>query len=236
MTRRGRASRVPTRRAAVALALTLAAAPAHGAIPSAEAVRSEVARTNAQAGRTGRLVLELDVVDETGQRTASGRAILEPGGTARLELTLADGRSEVHERGPAGYVATRDGIRVERALPLLPPLALLQAGREAEVTAALIAIGGDPERVDLGMAGGADCWVLGGRDPGPFDQNRQPSYWFDLDARRPVRIDATDGVRFRFGPPARHPPATFFPAWYLVEAPGWPRWRVEIRSGGPAAP
>jgi hypothetical protein len=80
------------------------------------------------------------------------------------------------------------------------------------------------------MAGGADCWVLGGRDPGAFDANTRPSYWLDQDARRPVRIDEAGGVRFHFGPPAKHPPAIFFPAWYVVEAPGWPRWRVEIRS------
>jgi hypothetical protein len=228
-------------RVALGLLLGASAAPPAGAVvPSGEAVRREIARTNAQAGRAQRLVLELDVVDEAGQPAASGRAVLEPDGTARLELTLADGRRELHERGPGGYVATREGARVERPLPLLAPFGLLQAGSEAAVAAALSAIGGEPEQVDLGMAGGGDCWVLGGRDPGPFDQNGRPSYWFDQDARRPARIDAGDGVRFRFGPPAKHPPATFFPGWYLVEAPGWPRWRVDVRAvssaGGPAAP
>jgi len=221
------------------LAALLAAAPAGAVVPSAEAVRREIARTNVQAGRSQPLVLEVVVVGEAGEPTASGRAVLDPGGPARLLLTLADGRREFHERTVAGYSATRDDVRVERALPLLAPVALLQARTESEVAAALAGVGGEPERVDLGMAGGTDCWVLGGRDPGPFDSNGRPSYWFDQDARRPVRIDEAGGVRFRFGPPAKHAPAIFFPAWYTVEAPGWPRWRVEVRSvttGNAAAP
>lgn len=234
MTQARRASQRVTRAVAAALlciaALATSAAPAAAVVPSALAVRSEVARTNAQAGRSQRLVLDVAVVDEAGETAATGRAVLEPGRPARLDLTLVDGRRELHERGAGGYRVTRDGVPVERPLPLLPPVDLLQARTEAEVAAALGALGGQPERVDLGMAGGADCWVLGGRDPGPFDQNGRPSYWFDQDARRPVRIDQGDGVRFRFGPPAKHPPAVFFPAWVLVEAPGWPRWRVDVRS------
>jgi hypothetical protein len=219
-----------TRVTGAVLAALAIATPAGAVIPSAEAVRSEIARTNVQAGRSQPLVLELSVVNESGEPAASGRAVLDPGGPARLHLTLADGRREFHERTITGYVATRDDVRLDRALPLLAPVALLQARSEAEVAAALAALGGEPERVDLGMAGGADCWVLGGRDPGPFETNRRPSYWFDQDARRPVRIDEAAGVRFHFGPPAKHPPAIFFPAWYTVEAPGWPRWRVEVRS------
>jgi hypothetical protein len=244
VTQSGRASsRVAGAFAAALLglaALGTRAAPAGAVVPSALAVRSEVARTNAQAGRSQRLVLDVAVVDEAGATAATGRAVLEPGRPARLDLALADGRRELHERSASGYRVIREGAPVERALPLLPPLDLLQARTEAEVAAALEALGGQPERVDLGMAGGADCWVLGGRDSGPFDQNGRPSYWLDQDARRPVRIDQGDGTRFRFGPPARHLPAVFFPAWYLVEAPGWPRWRVEVRSvaagTAPAAP
>ena len=230
MTRWRDASWLPARAALAALAGLLAAAPAAAVIPPAERVRSEIARTNVQAGRSQPLVLEVLVLGESGEPAASGRAVLDPAGTARLQVELADGRREFHERTPDGYAATRDGARVERALPLLPPLALLQARTGAEVAAALAGLGGEPERVDLGMAGGADCWVLGGRDPGPFDANTRPSYWLDQDARRPVRIDEAGGVRFHFGPPAKHPPAIFFPAWYVVEAPGWPRWRVEVRS------
>lgn len=204
-------------------------APARAAIPTAAAVRAEIARKNQQAGRAQPLVVEVVVRDETGAAAASGRMLL--GGAAgptRLELVLADGRREVHERRAGRYEATRDGEPVARAMPLLPPFGLLQARSEADVAAALALIGGDPDRVDLGMAGGADCWVLGGRDPGPFDANGRPSYWFDQDGRRPVRIDERGGVRFRFGPPARHEPAIFLPAWIDVEAPGWPRRRIEV--------
>lgn len=234
MTRRrsGRAGRraTPIGTALAVFAALLAAAPVGAVIPTAEAVRREIARTNAQAGRTQPLVLDVTVVGETGEPAGSGRAVLDPGGPARLHLTLADGRREFHERTLGGYFATRDEARVERPLPLLPPVALLQARSESEVAAALASLGGEPERIDLGMAGGADCWVLGGRNPGPFDANARPSYWFDQDARRPVRIDEAAGVRFHFGPPTRHAPAIFFPAWYTVEAPGWPRWRVEVRG------
>jgi hypothetical protein len=223
-------TRARVRGLAALLAALLAAAPAAAVIPAPEAVRREIARTNVQAGRSQPLVVEVAVVGEAGEQAGSGRAVLEPGGPARLHLTLADGRREFHERTLAGYSATRDDVRIERALPLLPPVALLQARSEAEVAAVIASLGGEPERVDLGMAGGADCWVLGGRDPGPFDANTRPSYWFDQDGRRPIRIDEAAGVRFRFGPPAKHPPAIFFPAWYTVEAPGWPRWRIEVRS------
>lgn len=53
-----------------------------------------------------------------------------------------------------------------------------------------------------------------------------------------MRIDEAGGVRFRFGAPARHAPAIFVPASYTIEAPGWPRWRVEVRNvtgGNPAS-
>lgn len=227
-----------TRAARAALvALVLAALPAGAVVPSAEAVRREIARTNVEAGRSQPLVLDVEVIGESGEPVASGRALLDPAAPARLQLTLADGRREFHERTLAGYTATREGAPIQRAQPLLPPVALLQARHEADVAAALLALGGEPERVDLGISVGSDCWVLGGRDPGPFDANTRPSYWFDQDARRPVRIDQADGTRFRFGPPAKHPPGIFFPAWYTVEAPGWPRVRVEVRhvtTGNPA--
>jgi hypothetical protein len=231
-----RASKIVTQ--GLLAALLASPLPARAVVPAAEPVRREIARTNVQAGRAQPLVLEVLVLGEAGEPMASGRAVLDPGGVARLHLTLADGRREFHERTPAGYSVTREGAVVERALPLLAPFELLQARSEEAVADGLRALGGDPEQVDLGMAGGADCWVLGGRDPGRFDANGRPSYWFDQDGRRPVRIDAADGVRFRLGPPAKHAPAIFFPAWYEVEAPGWPRGRVEVRSvtaGNPAA-
>ncbi len=218
-----------------ALAL-LPPAPARAAIPTAAKVRAEMARINVQAGRAQPLALEVVLVGESGGAIASGRARLEPNGSARLELTLPDGRREVHERSPAGYLATRDGVRIERVLELLPPTQLLQAPTEAEVAAALIGIGGDPDRVELGLCDGGDCWVLGGRDPGPFDGNRRPSCWFDLDARKPVRIDDAGGARFRLGPSIGNAAGIAFPAWIRVQAPGWPGRRLEIQRVSPARP
>ncbi len=222
--------------AILAAFLLLPPATAHAAIPSAPKVRAEMARTNVQAGRAQPLELEVVLVGESGGPIASGRARLEPNGFARLELTLSDGRREVHERSPAGYSATRDGVRIERVLPLLPPTQLLQAPTEGELAAALQGIGGDPERVELGLSDGADCWVLGGRDPGPFDSNRRPSYWFDLDARRPVRIDEPNRARFRLGPSVGHDGGIRFPAWIRVQAPGWPGRRLDIQRVSPAQP
>ncbi len=222
---------------AVVLALALLPpAPALAVIPSALKIRAEMARGNVQAGRAQTLSLDVLLVGESGSAIASGRARLEPNGFARLELTLPDGRREVHERSPAGYVATRDGVRIDRVLPLLPPTQLLQAPTEAELAAALQGIGGDPERVELGMSDGADCWVLGGRDPGPFDGNRRPSYWYDLDDRRPVRIDDPTRARFRFGPSVPRDGGISFPAWFRVEAPGWPGRRLDIQRVAPAKP
>jgi hypothetical protein len=210
------------------LALSLAPS-ARAAIPSAEKVRQAVAAANTQAGRARPLWLDVVLTDPSGGVGASGRAALVPGGVARLELALADGRVEIHERDPAGYHVTRDGVPVEHTLPLLPPAQLLQAGSEAEVSAALAAIGGDPEQVDLGADGGSDCWVLGGRDAGPFAQSGRPSFWFDMKSRRPARIDEGVRARFRFGPSARYE-SGFFPSWMEVEAPGWPIWRMQIQA------
>jgi hypothetical protein len=225
--------------AGMASLLALAVLPVSSAlavVPSAARVRAEIARSNVQAGRAQPLALEVRLVGESGEAIASGRARLDPNGFARLELTLSDGRREIHERSPAGYVTTRDGRKVDRALPLLPPTQLLQAPTEAEVAAALLGIGGDPELVELGMSGGADCWVLGGRDPGPFEANRRPSHWFDLEDRRAVRIDDPAVARFRLGPPAAPPGAIAFPAWIDVESPGWPRRRLDIQRVEPADP
>lgn len=227
-----------TRRAARALALSgaalaLAAPAGWAAIPSAEQVRGAVARANAEAGRTRPLWLDVAVVDAAGAVAATGRARLDPDGRARLELRLGDGRSEVHERDPAGYRVARDGARVDRAPRLLPPNQLLQAGTDVEVAAALIGLRGDPDVVDLGPEGLFDCWVLGGREPARFEDNDRPSLWIDIDSRAPVRIDAGAGTHYRFGPLARHG-AVMFPSWIEVESRGWPRWRLEVRGVAPA--
>jgi hypothetical protein len=214
----------------------LPASPARAVIPSAPKVRAEIARSNAEAGRTQPLALDVVLVGESGGALATGRARLDPQGVARLELALVDGSRELHERSPDGYVASRDGVPLGRFQPLLPPSQLLQAGTEADVAAALRAIGGDPDQVDLGMSDGADCWVLGGRDPGPFDASRRPSYWFDLAARRALRIDDAGAVSFRLGPAVKRDGGIAFPAWIYIEAPGWPSRRLDVQRVAPASP
>jgi len=218
------------------LALAL---PALAAIPAAEKVRKAVAAANAAARRSQPLRVEVALVSETGEQAATGQGTLDPAGTSRLELKLADGRVESHERTGTSYRATRDGSPVERVLPLLPPTRLLQAGSAEALAAALVDLGAATDLVELGIEGGRDCWVLGGRDPGPFGANARPSLWVDVESRQPLRIDEAaptgqaGGVHFRLGPSAVQA-GVRFPTWIDIEAPGWPRWRMQIRSVIPA--
>ena len=218
----------------VALAL-----PALAAIPAAEKVLKAVASANAAARRSQPLRVEVALVSETGAEAATGQGYFDPAGTSRLELKLADGRVEAHERTGSSYHATRDGSPVERVLPLLPPTRLLQAPSAEALAAALVDLGAATDVVDLGIEGGRDCWVLGGRDPGPFGANGRPSLWVDVESRQPIRIDETapagqaGGVHFRLGPSAVQE-GVRFPTWIDIEAPGWPRWRMQIRRVIPA--
>jgi hypothetical protein len=223
------------RAALLAAGIALAAAAAPAAIPSAAKVRGAVAADNASAGRAQPLGVEVALVNQAGQVAATGHATLDPGGTARLELRLADGGSEVHERTPLSYKVTRNGAAVEHTLRLLPPAQLLQARSEEFVSAGLVALGADPDQVDLGMDGSSDCWVLGGRDPGPFEASNRPSLWVDIDSHRPVRIDDGHGTHYRFGPPAGSG-GIRFPAWIDIDAPGWPHWRMDVQQVAPLAP
>jgi hypothetical protein len=210
------------------------AAPARAAVPSAEKVRKAVASSNAAAKRSQPLLLDVALVSETGQVAAAGQARLDPTGSSRLDLRLGDGRDETHERNGSSYRVTREGAPVDRSPPLLPPVRLLLAPSAEALAAALADLGADAERVDLGIEGEHDCWVLGGRDPGPFGENARASLWIDLDSRQPVRIDEAGGAHFRLGPSALQN-GVRFPTWIDVEAPGWPRWRMEIRRVAPAA-
>jgi hypothetical protein len=232
---RSPASRRTGPRLAAALACVAIAAagdPARGAIPSASRILRAAAATNVAARRTQPLQVEVAVLDAEGRVAATGAAWLDPTGTSRLELTLPDGRPELHERSAAGYRVTRGGAPVARPLPLLPPTHLLQLPRADALEAALRLLGAEPERVDLAIEGTSDCWVVGGRDPGPFEANTRPSLWIDLASRQPVRIDLAGDVHYRLGPEAAHG-GIRFPAWIEVEAPGWPRWRVQVGRVGP---
>jgi hypothetical protein len=165
--------------------------------------------------------------------TATGRLRALPGEPARLELTLADGTIEIHERSATDYRVTRAGTRVERALPLLPPLEVLQAGTATAVVDALRRAGVDPARVDLGMSGRHDCWVIGGRDPGDFDANTRPSVWVDQESQQPVRIDDANGAQYRMSDVSAKD-GIRFPSQIDVRAPGWPLQRIQVAKPAPA--
>ena len=216
--------------AALAIAISLAAArPAGAWIPAPESAWGFVASSNSNAGRTGALKLDVALVGADGAVAATGTARLEPGGVAKLGLTYGDGTVEVHERTPTDYVVTRGGSRVSQPLRLIPPVALLQAASGLAVADTLRAIGGDPALVDLGMEGAHDCWVLGGRDTGPFDSNTRVSLWVDQESQQPVRIDDGAGTQYRLGSPAAKE-GIRFPAWIDVRAAGFPSWRLDVRS------
>ncbi|HTY18295.1 MAG TPA: hypothetical protein VMH82_11255 [Myxococcota bacterium] len=237
----GRLRRAPhALRIAAWAGLVALALPALAAIPSAQKVRRAVASANASAKRTQPLLLEVALVSETGEVAATGQGRLDPAGTSRLDLKLADGRTEAHERTGSSYRALRDGAPVERVLELLPPTRLLQAPTDEALQAALIDLGANGDVVELGIEGGRDCWVLGGRDPGPFEANARAALWVDLESRQPVRIDEAarsgeaSAVHFRLGPSAVQD-GVRFPTWIDVEAAGWPHWRMQIRHVSPAA-
>jgi len=225
-------------RAAHAVAAALVAIglarPAAGWIPEPERAWASLAQSNTQSSRTRPIDFAVALVDMTGAVTATGRLRAEPGGHARLDLTLAAGGTEVHERNGSDYRVLRDGQRVDKAPHLLPPLGLLQAGKASEVAEALRALSGDPARVDLGMEGRYDCWVLGGRDPGDFQVNTRPSIWVDQETQQPVRIDDAAGVRYRLLDLAPKD-GIRFPTRIEVEADGWPIWRIDVATPAPPA-
>ena len=223
-------------RAAAAVLATLLgvslARPADAWIPEPERAWASLAQSNSQSSRTRPIDFTIALVDVTGAVTATGRLRAEPGGHARLDLVLAAGGTEVHERNGGDYRVTRDGQRVDKAPRLLPPLGLLQAGKGTDVADALRALSGDPARVDLGMEGRYDCWVLGGRDPGDFQVNTRPSIWVDQETQQPVRIDDAAGVRYRLLDLAPKD-GVRFPTRIEVEADGWPMWRIDVATPAP---
>jgi hypothetical protein len=225
----------PPRLALALLLGSVLAGPAAAWIPEPERAWASLAQGNAQSARARPIDFAVALVDATGAVVATGRLRAEPGGHALLELALADGGgTEVHERSGSEYRVTRNGQRTDKAPRLLPPLGLLQAGRPADVADALRAVAGDPARVDLGMEGRYDCWVLGGRDPGDFQMNGRPSIWVDQETQQPVRIDDAAGVRYRLLDLAPKD-GVRFPSRIEIQADGWPIWRIDVATPAPPA-
>ncbi len=216
--------------AVIALALSSVA---NAWVPEPESAWGIVAQGNSNGLRTRPLSLDVSLVGADGAVAATGTARIEPSGNARLGITWADGSVEMHERSASDYKATRGGKAVDKPLRLLPPNALLQAATGLEVAEALRTIGGDPKRVDLGMEGAHDCWVLGGREMGSFDANTRASLWVDQESELPVRIDDGSGTQYRFGF-AKKGEGIRFPAWIEVRGAKGPSYRIDIKAVNPA--
>ncbi len=159
-------------------------------------------------------------------RVARGRLRVTPEGRARLEVEWRDGGIERQLRRGAQFGAAKNGVRLTRPLPVLPPLWLLQTIRAELLLEQLAALGGDPTRLQLGYDGDHDFFVLGGRSGGA-------ALWIDREDFVLRRITLAPGLHYRFGPVAE---GGVWPAWFEVEAPGLRALRVELESPEAAAP
>jgi hypothetical protein len=221
----------------LALGGALVTAAAWAFVPSAGKVSDAVAQGNARAGRDQPLQLEIVLQDAIGNQEGSGTAVFRPTGEAHLELRMPSGVVEVHHLAGGHEFVTREGRGRPLERPLLPPLALIQAESGESLRALLRALGGADDRVELGLEGRRDCYVLGGRGGPPAADSASAgpvALWVDLETLNAVRIDRADGVRFRLGPPVARG-KVHFPTYIEVEAPGRPAWRLEIRDVAPAS-
>jgi hypothetical protein len=222
-------------------ALLLGLAPAaSAAIPEAQRIAEALARANQKAGRTEPIILDVSLRIGDSEPLATGVLASHPTGLARLELRSHQGFVERHLLQGSEYTASRDGQLLAAPRPFLPPIFLLQAGSGAALRAALESFGVAAGAVALGLADERDCYVLGGRAIGPGTGSGPglPGLWVDTESFEVVRIDAPDGVRFRFGPAADFD-GVRAPAWISIEVPGQAPARLEVvrasRANAPAA-
>jgi hypothetical protein len=220
------------RRAALALGWVLLAPPAGAALPGADRVEAALANANRAARRATALELGVELVrDGSGSEVVgAGTLQLHPSGLARLELRGAGGLVERHLLLGSAHHASRNGAPLASPQPFLAPLQLLQASSGAAVGSALRQLGAAQGEIALGRTPDSDCYVLGGREPGPDrPPPRRAALWVDVASFEPARIDRADGVRFELGPPGAFGEIRF-PAWIRVEAPGEPPVRLVVRS------
>lgn len=164
----------------------------------------------------------------------------------RIELDYRDGHREVHRREGNGYRIEGDsgdgggvtsgpwGEKSEQA-PLLPPLGLLQATSPERILGLLRGLGGDPDRVGLGLDDNRDCWVLGGRDAGSFEPGKRPALWIHQDSHELIRIDAGDATSYRLGPVVAFG-AVRLPKWIDVRPQNGEALRLEIDAMAKSKP
>jgi hypothetical protein len=212
-------------------ALALAAA---AAIPTASKIAEAVAEANQMSARVEPLIIDVALrVGEDGP-AAQGQLATHPTGLARLELRSDANFVERHLLQGDDYRASRDGQLLEKFHPFLPPVFLLQATSGAALAAALESFGVSEQEVVLGRMGDHDCYVFGGRLPGPPDAERLlPSLWVDIESYDALRIVRADGVEYRLGPVSVYD-GIRLPRWIEIVTPNQFRARLEVLRAAPA--
>jgi hypothetical protein len=229
------------RGAAIAAVLALwIALPARAVIPAPAKVARAVAEMNATSGRSAPLLFQVKLRVDGAAPSAEGELAVHPSGLARLELRNSwGGFVERHLLQSNSYQASRNGELLSDPHPFLAPVFLLQASSGEGLATALATFGVDGGEVVLGKLGPHDCYVFGGRTPGPAEAARPlPSLWVDMVSLEPLRIVRADGVEYRFGPTAVYGQIRV-PSWIDVIAPDGLRARLEVtratRAEAPAA-
>ena len=213
------------------LALAFAAA---AAIPSAPKIAEAVAEANQMSARAEPLLIDVALRIGTREPAARGQLATHPTGLARLELRSDANFVERHLLQGDDYRASRDGQLLEEFHPFLPPVFLLQATSGAALAAALESFGVSEQEVVLGRMGDHDCYVFGGRLPGPPDAERLlPSLWVDIESYDPLRIVRADGVEYRLGPVSVYD-GIRLPRWIEMVTPNQFRARLEVLHAAPA--
>jgi hypothetical protein len=219
----------------LAVLLCLLLGPAASAyLPSASRIANEVAKTNREAGRAVPLALSVDLrMGEVDAVLASGTLVSDPAGPMRLELQSPRGTWERHLRRGTSLRATRLGEIVERPRPFLAPVFLLQAGSGGSLRTGLVGLGGRANEVGLGYEGASDCWVLGGRTPGPATGGPdRAAIWIDQESLQVVRVDQADGVSYRLGPPQSFGKIAV-PSWIDIRVAGVQLGRLVVTDAKP---
>jgi hypothetical protein len=204
-------------------------------IPTAAKIAEAVAKANRSAGRSEPVLLDVTLTIGEGPPAATGVLATHPTGLARLELRSHLGFVERHLLQGNAHSASRDGVMLDDPRHFLPPVFLLQATSGAALRAALASFGIAAEEAVLGRVEEFDCYVFGGRLPRSHEgqERRLPSMWVDLESYEVVRIDGSDGVRYRFGP-SQDFDGIHVPRWVVIEAPGEPPARLDIVRAAPA--
>ena len=223
-------------RLAVGLALAVGA-PALAYVPPAGRILDAIAQANRRDDRTAVLSVPVEVRLAGSDTPLRGELETHPSGFARLELVHPDGARERHLARGGRHGASRDGVVLDGAEPLVPPLFLLQARTRSALTTALLEMGVAVDLAELGHEGRHDCFVIGGREippPPPGLPGARAALWADLDTFEVVRVDDRSGLRFRFGPPVPSG-ATRLPGWAEVQRGGELRAWLGLGEARPAS-